>query len=328
MGLGLFDKNGEKVVLEQEIKPLESEKKSKPSLKNINIDWFKKHKGNLICVGLGIMIGMGAYALTNGGDSNDADLNTTPNSYVSNQEDNVTKEVINADNFSKIATNILDENKSKGLSMDPELVNSALLLLNIEVLSTKDLAALLPEDINMERELQNLLNYVSQVENHNRGNSINNRISLATLAYDELDKLMLDDLHDEYIGITTDLADKSLTEEKKTIAMDDTLSYIEKFVVGDGGLELTTGNFRKQNLSSGAGILAESYCQVIGDDIKEYSETAGTFKNDYRLQINTINDNTDGLTYINDLYSYDLSNCIELQQSQKENGKQITKTAE
>ena len=263
---------------------------------------------------LGSLLGNSIGNWSNNKDTKNVDssISTANESDASEPVETIEEQkLLTAENFEEKVQEIMLANNDKGLQTDISLVRSSLLLTNLSYFSDEELAKLIDENINMETELQNLLYYVSQVENFNRIASLNNQVSLADLAYDDLDKEMLTELNSKCYNLKSSLQDSSLSNDEKTKVIEEILPYIEKFTVGDGYLTLSNGNYRKQNLSAGAGILAESYCQVIGDEIVDCDEL---FKSEYKPLIDTINKNTDGLTYINALYQFDLAPCLEIRE--------------
>lgn len=303
------------------IKNLQVSEKAKSVLKNEKV----RFAALIVAAAfIGSMLGNGFSNYFGNKNTRNGDNNSTS---IVNEMDTsepiVEEKLLTAENFEEKVQEIMSSNNTKGLQTDISLVRSSLLLTNLSYFSDEELAKLIDEDINMETELQNLLYYVSQVENFNRISSLNNQVSLADLAYDDLDKEMLTELNSKCYYLKSSLQDSSLSNDEKTTVIEEVLPYIEKFTVGDGYLTLSNGNYRKQNLSAGAGILAESYCQVIGDEIVDCDEL---FKSEYKPLIDTINKNTDGLTYINALYQFDLAPCLEIKNQTASSENTLTKT--
>lgn len=312
-----YDKTLEKSA----IKNLKVNENAKERLKNENVKLVAMlTTGVLVATFLGNLFGNAVSNWFGNKNSNNSEVNNSTSivSEADTSEPIVEEKLLTAENFEEKVQEIMSSNNAKGLQTDISLVRSSLLLTNLSYFSDEELAKLIDENINMETELQNLLYYVSQVENFNRISPLNNQVSLADLAYDELDNAMLTDLNNKCYELKMTLQDSQIPNEEKTKTIEEILKHIEKFTVGDGYLTLDNGNYRKQNLSAGAGILAESYCQVIGDEIVDCDEL---FKSEYKLLIDTINNNTDGLTYINALYQFDLAPCLEI----KAQNSQMTK---
>lgn len=312
-----YDKTLEKSI----VKNLKVNENAKERLKNENVKLVAMlTTGVLVATFLGNLFGNAVSNWFGNKNSNNSEVNNSTSivSEADTSEPIVEEKLLTAENFEEKVQEIMSSNNAKGLQTDISLVRSSLLLTNLSYFSDEELAKLIDENINMETELQNLLYYVSQVENFNRISPLNNQVSLADLAYDELDNAMLTDLNNKCYELKMTLQDSQIPNEEKTKTIEEILKHIEKFTVGDGYLTLDNGNYRKQNLSAGAGILAESYCQVIGDEIVDCDEL---FKSEYKLLIDTINNNTDGLTYINALYQFDLAPCLEI----KAQNSQMTK---
>lgn len=310
-----YDKTLEKSI----VKNLKVNENAKKRLKNEDVKLVAMlTTGVLVATILGNLFGNGIGNWIKNKNNFKMSNSTSIVSEADTSEPIVEEKLLTAENFEEKVQEIMSSNNAKGLQTDISLVRSSLLLTNLSYFSDEELAKLIDENINMETELQNLLYYVSQVENFNRISPLNNQVSLADLAYDELDNAMLTDLNNKCYELKMTLQDSQIPNEEKTKTIEEILKHIEKFTVGDGYLTLDNGNYRKQNLSAGAGILAESYCQVIGDEIVDCDEL---FKSEYKLLIDTINNNTDGLTYINALYQFDLAPCLEI----KAQNSQMTK---
>lgn len=286
-----IEEPGTEVVYVRDVEP-EKEK----SRLNINNKAIKIVAGGLVLLtvaGIGYSCGK-----DNKINSNDTTITT--------QNPDKEKLVLNGSNFDSTVASIMKSAHDKGLDIKEEIVRSALLLVNLDVLSDEDLVKLAGEDINMQHELQNLLDYVSMVETHNlsANNSLDKHIPLYTLAYDELDRAMLKELDVEYMDLMEDIQNKELKDEDKAKTIASTINYIYEFAIGSGKLDLTDGDYNKLNLGSGAGILAESYMTAIAEEVRNVT------KNEYKLQINAIAENTNGLSYINDIYKTEIP-CLE-----------------
>lgn len=293
------------------LKPVKNLKINKPKLKKWQAEGIKFALMTAASVAICLLAVSAASGKDKKPNSNSSSIASYSDAQQNIPEGN--ERLLTAENFEEKVQEIIASNNSKGLQTDESLVRSSLLLTNLSYFTDEELVKLIDEDINMETELQNLLYYVSQVENFNRITPLDKQVYLSDLAYDELDKAMLENLNSKCIELKTTLQDDSLSNEEKLKKIDEILPYIEKFVVGDGYVVLPDGNYRKQNLSSGAGILAESYCIVIGDEIHEENDLYNPNRGKYKPLIDTINANTNGLTYINELYSFTLPlpECLE-----------------
>ena len=248
----------------------------------------------------------------------------------------IDREPLTATNFSAKVDEIMKNNEEKGLTTTRDIVETALLLTNLEDFSDEDLNTLMDvENVNMQDKVNELLNYVICVEEFNLNNyqDLSKHVSLADLSYNQFDYNVLteldttyldlmdvlqldivknaDELNAKYEKIREKLDIKDDNEEDLVIVPTEnayvtkTLTYIEKFIVGDGNLTLADGKeYAKQNINNnGTGILIESYVQVIGDMINAKEEY---MLPEYQNLINTINSNTNGLSYINGIYGYTL----------------------
>lgn len=236
---------------------------------------------------------------------------------------------LTAENFDDSVKEIIEANEEKDLYTKEDFVRSALLLVNLDELSDEDLITLGIADMNMQEELQNLLTYVSEVETHNLNCDKKEYISLTTLAYGKTDKEMLTTLEEDYWDLR-DALDKEVEEddkekqealeEEKTKTVAESVANVTEFVIGTGRLETSEGKYTRRNLSSGAGILSESYIQFIGAE----AASSGYADAEVTSQIKTIDELTNGLFYINDIYTSNrIASCVE-----KANDKQLTKTNE
>ncbi|MEG2322692.1 MAG: hypothetical protein RSB71_04365, partial [Bacilli bacterium] len=290
----------------------------KLNIRESGLNFFKKHGKAIIAGTLSGIVILTAGSLLKSCSTDKKDIEPTPTPTIEQPKEPVTTPVIqplglNANNFDEKVQKIIETNSLNDLDVKEEIIKSALLLANLDTLTPSDLNELGINEVNMQNELQNLLDYISLVETHNNSNnnSLAKHISLTNLVYDELDKAMLEELDTEYMDLMNTIQDSNLNDDEKTKTISSTLTYVEKFIVGDGQLHLTNGDYAKQNLNSGAGLLAESYAQVIGDEI---NNADSLFKNEYKVLINTINENTIGLDYINDLYKFEVPECLEVEQ--------------
>lgn len=284
-------------LLEKQLNELEQETKKESRLK-VNNAAKRILSGTLVIATL-TGFALGGYACGKNSVKNNSNNNNNDNNNDTNvdtkQEEVVEKPIVlTADNFEATVNTIIMENHLKGLTIRPEIVSSALLLTNLNHLSDSDLAKL-ASNVNMQEELQNLLNYISMVETHNL-NKNNEYISLYTLAYDKLDREMLQELDNIYKNLVVNINDSEF--------IDNTINNTYEFTIGSGTLKTESGEYSKLNLGDGAGLLAESYVNLTANEVRNVTGTK------YKDEIDAIAELTNGLSYINGIYKTEIP-CVE-----------------
>ena len=184
--------------------------------------FFKKHKyklvtGALVVGGLivGYLIGQG----TNTPSQEPQSIVDTMDDENTTKTQEVEEKKLTAENFDQVVQDILTDNQSRGLNIDPTFIRSALFITNIDYLDQEDIKALYGgTDLNMIEEIQNMYNYTSAVGTHNNnlafGNIDGSYISLANLAYDPEDKAVLHEMDVEFTDLVNDLNSKEMTSEE------------------------------------------------------------------------------------------------------------------
>lgn len=249
-------------------------------------------------------------------------IETTVTPSATPSETPVVEDKLSADNFDEHVADIMAANSKNGLDTIESLVRSSLLLVNLDELSNEDLITLGINDMNMQEELQNLLTYISEVSTHNLHCEDKNYISLTDLAYGEVDKEMLNGLEERYLSLKEILAKEvknpteaaqKILEEAKEEAVIDSVQFVTDFAIGTGKVETKEGNFTRRNLSSGAGIVSEAYIQAVG----EIAGESGIKGKEIADNLKTIDESTNGINYINDIYhSNRIAECANTQEKQ------------
>ena len=298
-------------------------------------EFFKKNKtrliaGTLVVGGLvvGYLIGKATIPDTN----TPQDLTSTTsdtNSFVSseaekNDEQQLTEPALNSDNFSEKVEEILLDNQNKGLDIDPTFIKSALFITNIDVLTQEDIKNLYGTDLNIIEEIQNMYNYTSAVGTHNNNVALNQKqgkyIKLSDLAYDEEDKMLLQELDVEFVNLVDKLNKGEMTNEEYQMSFE----YIKEFYTGFGNLNLADHSYSIYSLTSGGGLLAEQYWPMFS--VKYASSDFLSEQN--QLDIKSLSDGIDGSDavvngsrWLGAIVNHESLNCLD-----EEADKTLTKT--
>lgn len=240
------------------IKNLQVNEKAKSVLKNDKVRFAA-----LIAAAafIGSMLGNGVSNYF--GNKNTRDGENNPNSIVSEADTSepiVEEKLLTAENFEEKVQEILADNQSKGLNIDPTFIRSALFITNIDYLDQEDIKKLYGDtDLNMIEEIQNMYNYTSAVGTHNNnvvlGQEEGQYIALSALAYDEQDKAILYELDQEFVDLVYDLKNQNMTAEQFQASF----KYITEFYTGKSPLVTDGVEYDNYSLTSGAGLLSEQY---------------------------------------------------------------------
>lgn len=240
------------------IKNLQVNEKAKSVLKNDKVRFAA-----LIAAAafIGSMLGNGVSNYF--GNKNTRDGENNPNSIVSEADTSepiVEEKLLTAENFEEKVQEILADNQSKGLNIDPTFIRSALFITNIDYLDQEDIKKLYGDtDLNMIEEIQNMYNYTSAVGTHNNnvvlGQEEGQYIALSALAYDEQDKAILYELDQEFVDLVNDLKNQNMTAEQFQASF----KYITEFYTGKSPLVTDGVEYDNYSLTSGAGLLSEQY---------------------------------------------------------------------
>ena len=307
------------------------EKKLKLKISSNIADFFKKNKykivtGVLVAGGfiVGYLIGQGTNKPSQEPQSivdtvDDEDVTPTPE---------VEEKKLTAENFEETVQNILSDNQSKGLNIDPAFIKSALFITNIDYLDQEDIKNLYGDvDLNMIEEIQNMYNYTSAVGTHNNnlalGNIDGSYISLANLAYDEQDKEILHELDVEFTDLVNELNSKEMTSEEFQASF----KYITEFYTGAGSVTTDGNSYSNYSMTSGGGLLSEQYWPMFSV-IYASSEF---ITNENQIDIKTLSEGIDGQDaivngskYLGSIINHESLNCLD--EPVAEENKTLTKT--
>ena len=212
---------------------------------------------------LGSLLGNSIDNWSNNKDTKNVDssISTANESDASEPVETIEEQkLLTAENFEEKVQEILADNQSKGLNIDPTFIRSALFITNIDYLDQEDIKKLYGNiDLNMIEEIQNMYNYTSAVGTHNNnvvlGQEEGQYIALSALAYDEQDKLILRELDQEFVDLVNDLKNQNMTDEQFQASF----KYITEFYTGKSPLVTDGVEYDNYSLTSGAGLLSEQY---------------------------------------------------------------------
>lgn len=293
--------------------------------------FFKKHKyklvtGALVVGGLivGYLIGQG----TNTPSQEPQSIVDTMDDENTTKTQEVEEKKLTAENFDQVVQDILTDNQSRGLNIDPTFIRSALFITNIDYLDQEDIKALYGgTDLNMIEEIQNMYNYTSAVGTHNNnlafGNIDGSYISLANLAYDPEDKAVLHEMDVEFTDLVNDLNSKEMTSEEFQASF----KYITEFYTGAGSVTTDGNSYSNYSMTSGGGLLSEQYWPMFSV-IYASSEF---ITNENQIDIKSLSEGVDGhdavvngSKYLGGIINHESLNCLD--EPVVEEDKTLTKT--
>lgn len=253
----------------------------------------KKSNSNLRMIAgalaLATVFGVGGYVLGNRKNTkvNTVSYSTSNSSSVSEENE----EKLTAENFEQKTKEILDDNKAKGLNIDPMFVKSALFITNIDYLTEEDIKLLYGNtNLNMIEEIQNMYNYTSAVGTHNASIALGQKegsyITLAPLAYDSEDKKILEELNTEFVDLANDLKSEEMTSEE----YQSSFKYVTEFYTGDGYLTTDNQEYSNYSLTAGGGLLSEQYWPMFS---VVYANSQFLTSENY-IDIKTLSEGTNG----------------------------------
>lgn len=259
----------------------------------------------IICVAGCSMITNSSKKSSKNDESNITSSQSVDNNSSSIDMPEVEQKLLTAENIDEKVQEILTDNKSKGLNIDPTFIKSALFITNIDYLDQEDIKKMFSDgNLNIIEEIQNMYNYTSAVGTHNNnlalGNIKGSHISLAPLAYDEQDKLMLEELDEEFLKLTNNI---TTNEQFQT-----SFKYITQFYTGYD--HLTTDNEQHSNysLTSGGGLLSEQYWPMFS--VMYASSQFVTSEN--QIDIKTLSENViNGSKYLGSIVNHESLQCLE-----------------
>ncbi len=311
-------------------KKTESKPKSKLTVYPKAKSLLDKHKYKLIIGGLvaaalfvGYRIGEATKPDVEGYSISSADDNDREQNPISKRKN------LTAENIDEKVQEILTDNQTKGLNIDPTFIKSALFITNIDYLDQEDIKTLYDgTELNMIEEIQNMYNYTSAVGTHNNnvalGQEDGQYISLATLAYDEQDKAILEELNTEFIDLANELKNKTMTSEE----FQESFKYITEFYTGNDYLTTNSEQYSNYSLTAGGGLLSEQYWPMFSV-VYSNSEYL-TAEN--KVDIKTLSYGTDGTDavingskYLGAIINHESLNCLDNTQEMTTE-KTLTKT--
>lgn len=309
-----YDKTLEKSV----VKNLKVNENAKERLKNENVKLVAMlTTGVLVATFLGNLFGNAVSNWFGNKNSNNSEVNNSTSvvSEVDNTEPIVDEKLLTAENFEEKVQEILTDNQSKGLNIDPTFIRSALFITNIDYLDQEDIKKLYGNtDLNMIEEIQNMYNYTSAVGTHNNnvalGQEEGQYIALSDLAYDEQDKLILRELDQEFVDLVNDLKNQNMTDEQFQASF----KYITEFYTGKSPLVTDGVEYDNYSLTSGAGLLSEQYWPMFSVN---YASSKFITKENM-IDIKTLSEGTEeqpavinGSKYLGAIINHESLACLE-----------------
>lgn len=294
---------------------------------NVNNPWFRR----AVSLGLAIALFGGGYVVGKALSGNDKETTQTSIEGAIVDEPNNDDKIdeikkLTAENFEQTVNTIVKDNEAKGLVIDPVMVRSTLFITNIDYLSQEDIKTLYGDkDLNMMEEIINMYNYTSAVATHNgeirksqiedpRREEITGKktekttkqyVSFVEFAYDEEDKLMLEELDTEYLDLVTDLKNKTMTNEEYQAS----IKYTSEFFTGVGSLDTKGKSYSNYSFTSGGGLLSEFYWLMMNE---VYTRASEFLTDENYTDIVTITKNvTNGSRYLSSIINHESLNCLE-----------------
>ena len=169
-------------------------------------------------------------------------------------------------------------------------------------------------DLNMIEQIQNMYNYTSAVGTHNNnvalGQEDGQYISLAPLAYDEQDKVILEELNTEFVDLANELKNETMTSEE----FQTSFKYITEFYTGKSPLVTDTAEYNNYSLTSGAGLLSEQYWPMFSVNYA----SSEFITNENKIDIKTLSEGTtdspaviNGSKYLGSIINHEALACLE-----------------
>lgn len=269
-------------------------------LENVNGTWFEKHT-KLIMAGLlsaGLIAGSLATAIYT--------KNNIDKTYAENKkQEEQNAPTLTAKNIDTKVNAIVEANSKKGFNIDPAMVKSALFITNIETLSADDIYTIFAHQLDgvessearmrlIAEEVQNMYNYCSAVRTHN--NNGGEYISMAELAYDSEDKLIISAIDNEYCTLVEALKEGKITEKE----YQESFKRVTDFYTGAGYVSTTGETYTNYAMTSGGGLLSEMYWPMYA--VAYRSSDLETKENE--IDIKTLSENViDGSKYLGAIMS-------------------------
>lgn len=243
---------------------------SSPKVSNLEVkaskNWFQRNKGKLITTGIliaGFVVGSLVGAHWNSHPAEPNSITTSSETPTPTPQAEV-EEKITAQNIDTKVEEIVKDNKTKGFSIDPEMVKAALFITNVDYMEPQDIYDIFAYQLDgiesndtrmmiISEEIQKMYDYVSAVRTHN--NNGGEYISMVNLAYDKEDIAVLEELDTEYRDLVADLKSGEITEAE----YQESFKYITDFYTGKGYLNTKGNEYSNYSMTAGGGLLSEAY---------------------------------------------------------------------
>ena len=298
------------------------------SVKNLKVNPNAKKilsKGNVAFASLvvaaaffGSLLGNSIDNWSNNKDTKNVDssISTANESDASEPAETIEEQkLLTAENFEEKVQEILADNQSKGLNIDPTFIRSALFITNIDYLDQEDIKKLYGNiDLNMIEEIQNMYNYTSAVGTHNNNVVLDQEegqyIALSALAYDEQDRTILYELDQEFVDLVNDLRNQNMTDEQFQASF----KYITEFYTGKSPLVTDGVEYDNYSLTSGAGLLSEQYWPMFSVNYANSEFVT----NENMVDIRTLSEGTEeqpavinGSKYLGAIINHEALACLQ-----------------
>ncbi len=333
-----FEYEDSKKTVEKEESKLQSEqkniqpdenKKEKLTVYPKATETLGKNKYRLIASGLAVVAALAiGYKLGKANSSDEVTETTITETENNNEEEQIQEtKLLTSENIDEKVQEILEDNKSRGLNIDPTFIRSALFITNIDYLNQEDIKKMWENnDLNIIEEIQNMYNYTSAVGTHNNNVALGQKegkyVALSNLAFDEEDKTILRELDTEFVDLVNGLHSDMTSEE-----FQESFKYITEFYTGFGYLTTNGTEYSNYSLTVGGGLLSEQYWpmfSVIYADSKYITS-------ENKVDIKTLSYGTDGTDavingskYLGSIVNHESLQCLEDNQ-ELESDKTLTK---
>ena len=295
------------------LKPVKNLKVNKPKLKKWQAEGIKF----ALMTAASVAICLLAVSAASGKDKKPNSNSSSIAAYSDTQQSipEAKEKLLTAENIDEKVQEILTDNQAKGLNIDPTFIKSALFITNIDYLDQEDIKAMWEnKDLNIIEEIQNMYNYTSAVGTHNNnvalGQEEGQYISLAALAYDEQDKIILEELNTEFVDLANELKNKTMTSEEFQASF----KYITEFYTGKSPLITDTAEYDNYSLTSGAGLLSEQYWPMFSVNYA----SSEFITNENIIDIKTLSEGTtdspaviNGSKYLGSIINHEALACLE-----------------
>ena len=327
------DELGEKSNLqnqpEQKNTQVNENKKDKITVYSKSNGVLGKNKYRLIASGLVVASLAGGYVLGKYVFPKTQETSITETNSDAEEKQVQTEKLLTAENIDAKVQEILEDNKSRGLNIDPTFIKSALFVTNIDYLDQEDIKKMWENnDLNIEEEVVNLYNYASAVRTHNNnvifGQKEGQYIALSNLAYDEEDKAMLRELDTEFVDLVNGLHSDMTSEE-----FQQSFKYITEFYTGFGYLTTNGTDYSNYSFTAGGGLLSEMYWPMFS--IMYSNSKYLTYENKQDIHTLTYGNydgddaTLNGHKYLSAIYGHEALQCLEDNQ-ELDSEKTLTKT--